>query len=86
VALGVQDGFHVRAQAFVLVGAGVEHLERLADQHLARGAKHLADLRLQSIMVRLRDKHHAHGSHIEGQSVINVHSANLYGKLLIKST
>src|SRR5256885_8269923 len=45
---GVENGRDARAQPLVLVGAGVEDLEGLADQHLARGLEHLADLAVRS--------------------------------------
>ena len=44
VALGVENGLHVRAQALILVCAWIQYLERLADEDLARSAKHLADV------------------------------------------
>jgi hypothetical protein len=62
VALGVEDRRHARAQPLVFVGAGVQHHERLPDQHLAREAEHLAQLRLQSTIERLRDTHSPTGA------------------------
>ena len=41
-AFGIEAQLDSGARAFILVGAGVEHLERLANQLFAAGTKHVA--------------------------------------------
>src|SRR3989344_3249837 len=73
VAFGVQNWFHVRAKALVFVGAWIKYLERLTDEHLARGAEHLAHMPVAIDHGAVARQHQAHGGHVKSESVINVH-------------
>src|SRR2546429_317126 len=70
---GVENGRDARAQPLVLVGAGVEDLEGLADQHLARGLEHLADLAVAVDHGAIARDHEADGGGFERQPVIYIH-------------
>ena len=67
---GIQDGKHARADALILVGARVKDEEGLADQLLARGAEHFADMlvAIEDRAVARQDK--TYRCQIESQLVI----------------
>ena len=70
-AAGVEDRLHALADALEFGDARVEHLERLADQRIARGAEHLAQARVAVHDDAVARQHHAHRRLLEGEPVVD---------------
>ena len=66
----VQNRRHACADAFVLVGAGVQQPKALANQLVGRGAEHLAHALIAIDDVPLARKDQPHGRELKGQLVV----------------
>jgi 3-oxoacid CoA-transferase subunit A len=81
VPAGVEDGGHPGAESLVLVGARIEHLERLPDEQFPVGSEHVAKLLVAVHNGTVAREHQADRGQVECHCVVNVHRANLYGIL-----
>ena len=80
---GVQDRDHARADALVLVRAGVENQERLPHKLVLGGAEHFAQVLVAVHNGAVAREHQSHRRQVESELVIHVHGANLYEVLRI---
>ncbi len=83
-ALDIEAQFDASARAFVLVGTGVQHLEGLAHQLLACGAKHLAHVLVAVHHGAVARQHQPDGREVKGLAVIN-HGEGFKGSVLTKN-